>query len=96
MGEVVSKAADVLLPLAGDVLGLVEDPVTALLPGTEAIFSSVSKLLGSESPPSSSSGAADQHQAQQLAERLPSMAPGKKQSTMVRIIELLMDELERS
>jgi hypothetical protein len=94
MGEVVSKAADTILPLAKDVLTLVEDPVTALLPETEGIFKAVSSMLGSASTPSSKPAVAEQHQAQRLVGELPALKGTEKQSTMVRIVELLLDELE--
>lgn len=94
MGDLISKAAEPLLDVADQALKLVEDPVTALLPETEKVFSGLSQLLGSESMPSSPAEAADLRQAQELAQQLPRKQGVGKQATMVRLIEMLVGALE--
>jgi len=92
----VSNVADAVLPLVKEVLPLVEDPVTALLPETEGLFTAASQILGRESPPSNSAEREDQVSAQRLLRQLPKQKGASKQEHMTKILELLMDELERA
>lgn len=95
MGNVVSSVAGPLVDLAEDALKLAEDPVTAMLPETESIFQGLSKLLGSESVPSEPKQAKEQLEALELAQSLPQLKGEGKQSAMVQMVHLLLNELER-
>lgn len=91
--EVLGPVVDPLLDIAKEVLPLVEDPVTAVLPETEVLFKSASKLLGSDST-SNSRAASDKHQALKLIDELPGTKGSGKQAKMLRVLELFLDELE--
>lgn len=89
MGSSISSLASSVLPALGGLVETVADPVSALLPGTEKLFKTVSGLFKSASPESAS------HPAQKLVAELPATPPSGKREKMVRALELLLDELER-
>ena len=91
--EVLGPVVDPLLDIAKEVLPLVEDPVTAALPETEVLFKTASKLLGTDSTSNSRAGS-DQHEALKLIDQLPGSKGKDRQSKMLRVLELFLDELE--
>jgi hypothetical protein len=93
MGDVISTVAQPLVDVAEDALKLVEDPISAVLPETEAIFTDLSKMLTSGSKTSDPRLEADRSEAQGLAQELPRLRGESKQEAMVKMVHLLLNAL---
>jgi len=96
MGGALSSVTEMVLPLAEKAISLVADPIAAALPGTGDLFKSVSQSLLGEHPPSNKEEHKDAQEVRHLVdEEIPKAKGVRRQEAMARVLELLMDELER-
>lgn len=90
--DLLSPVLDPVLSLAQEVLPLVEDVATAVLPETQELFNAASSLLGGASTQRSPSDPRP-HEGLERIQKLPQLSGRGKQVSMLRILELLLSEI---